>query len=52
MMDETFLSKQTASDACPYYCWFIIIIIIVIELLSLKIEGDTPDVSTVLLILL
>jgi len=33
-MDEVFLSKQTASDACTYYCWLIIAVIIV-GLLSL-----------------
>jgi hypothetical protein len=52
MMDEIFLSKQTASDMCTYCCRFIITVIIVIELLPLKIVGDTPDVSTVFLMLL
>jgi len=41
MMDEVFLSKQTASDMCSYYCHCIITVIIVTELLSLKIVGDT-----------
>jgi len=38
MMDEVFLSKQTASDACTDYCQFIAVII-VIDLLSLKLVG-------------
>ena len=52
MMDEVFVSKQTASGVCTYYCQFIITLIILTELLTLKIVRDTPDIATVFLILL